>query len=42
MRVLADRNRSGALLIMLCIGTGLFGVLDRAALATAARPCRFC
>ena len=26
MRVLADRNRSGALLIMLCIATGLFGV----------------
>ena len=26
MRVLADRNRAGALLIMLCIATGLFGV----------------
>jgi EmrB/QacA subfamily drug resistance transporter len=26
MRVLANRNRSGALLIMLCIATGLFGV----------------
>ena len=26
MRVLADRNRSGAYLIMLCIATGLFGV----------------
>jgi predicted MFS family arabinose efflux permease len=26
MRVLADRNRSGAYLIMLCIGTGLFGL----------------
>jgi EmrB/QacA subfamily drug resistance transporter len=26
MRVLASRNRSGALLIMLCIATGLFGV----------------
>jgi EmrB/QacA subfamily drug resistance transporter len=26
MRVLADRNRSGALLIMLCVATGLFGV----------------
>src|SRR6185437_2347663 len=26
MRVLADRNRSGAYLIMLCISTGLFGL----------------
>jgi EmrB/QacA subfamily drug resistance transporter len=26
MRVLADRNRSGAYLIMLCIGTALFGL----------------
>jgi EmrB/QacA subfamily drug resistance transporter len=26
MRVLAERNRAGALLIMLCIATGLFGV----------------
>src|SRR6266702_2832835 len=26
MRVLADRNRSGAYLIMLCIATGLFGL----------------
>ncbi len=26
MRVLADRNRSGALLIMLCVSTGLFGL----------------
>jgi EmrB/QacA subfamily drug resistance transporter len=26
MRVLADRNRAGALLIMLCIATGLFGL----------------
>jgi len=26
MRVLADRNRSGAYLIMLCVGTGLFGL----------------
>jgi EmrB/QacA subfamily drug resistance transporter len=26
MRVLAERNRAGALLIMLCISTGLFGV----------------
>jgi EmrB/QacA subfamily drug resistance transporter len=26
MRVLANRNRAGALLIMLCIATGLFGV----------------
>jgi EmrB/QacA subfamily drug resistance transporter len=26
MRLLADRNRSGAYLIMLCIATGLFGV----------------
>jgi EmrB/QacA subfamily drug resistance transporter len=26
MRVLADRNRAGALLIMLCVATGLFGV----------------
>lgn len=26
IRVLADRNRAGALLIMLCIATGLFGV----------------
>ena len=27
MRVLADRNRSGAYLVMLCIATGLFGLL---------------
>ncbi len=26
MRVLADRNRAGALLVMLCVATGLFGV----------------
>jgi hypothetical protein len=26
MRVLADRNRSGAYLIMLCVSTGLFGL----------------
>ena len=26
LRVLADRNRSGAYLIMLCISTGLFGL----------------
>jgi EmrB/QacA subfamily drug resistance transporter len=26
IRVLADRNRSGAYLIMLCVGTGLFGL----------------
>jgi predicted MFS family arabinose efflux permease len=26
MRVLADRNRAGAYLIMLCVGTGLFGL----------------
>jgi EmrB/QacA subfamily drug resistance transporter len=26
MRVLADRNRAGALLIMLCVSTGLFGL----------------
>ena len=26
MRVLADRNRSGAYLIMLCVATGLFGL----------------
>jgi EmrB/QacA subfamily drug resistance transporter len=26
MRVLADRNRAGALLIMLCVATGLFGL----------------
>ena len=26
MRVLADRNRSGAYLIMLCIGTAMFGL----------------
>jgi EmrB/QacA subfamily drug resistance transporter len=27
MRVLADRNRSGAYLVMLCIGTAVFGVV---------------
>ena len=26
MRLLADRNRSGAYLIMLCIGTAIFGM----------------
>src|SRR5262249_47866242 len=26
MRILADRNRSGAYLIMLCIGTAMFGM----------------
>src|SRR6266478_4763061 len=41
MRVLADRNRSGAYLIMLCVSTGLFGLFSsspssyRASSATA-------
>jgi MFS family permease len=36
MRVLADRNRSGAYLIMLCIGTALFGLFF---FLTLCRPC---